>query len=75
MGGRTAFASGSTAPMTGDPRCGRRPARYRDDGSMPCHYLDLATGEWVAAIVDWAPEGEPIRTEAEVRSSRSSRCI
>jgi hypothetical protein len=23
----------------------------------------LATGEWVAAIVDWTPEGEMFRTE------------
>jgi hypothetical protein len=49
--------------MTGDPRRGRRPARYRDDGTLPCHYLDLATGEWIAAILDWTPEGEAFRTE------------
>jgi hypothetical protein len=49
--------------MTGDPRRGRRPARYRDDAPLPCHYLHLATGEWIAAIIDWTPEGEMIRTE------------
>jgi hypothetical protein len=54
--------SRTTTPMTGDPRRGRRPARYRDDGPLPCHCLDLATGEWIAAIIDWAPEGEMIRT-------------
>jgi hypothetical protein len=49
--------------MTEDPRRARRPARYREDAPLPQHYLDLATGEWVAAIVDWTPEGEMVRTE------------
>jgi hypothetical protein len=49
--------------MTDDPRRARRPARYREDAPLPQHFLDLATGEWVAAIVDWTPEGEMLRTE------------
>jgi hypothetical protein len=39
--------------MTDDPRRARRAAGYREDAPLPQHYLDLATGEWVAAIVDW----------------------
>ena len=49
--------------MSEDPRRAHRPARYRDDAPLPQHFLDLATGEWVAAIVDWTPEGEMFRTE------------
>jgi hypothetical protein len=49
--------------MSEDPRRARRPARYREDAPLPQHFLDLATGEWVAAILDWTPEGEMFRTE------------
>ena len=49
--------------MSEDPRRARRPARYRDDALLPQHFLDPATGEWVAAVVDWTPEGEMFRTE------------
>jgi hypothetical protein len=40
----------------------RRPARHRN-ALLSQHFPDLASGEWVAAILDWTPEGEPIRTE------------
>ena len=49
--------------MTDDPRPARRPARYRDDAPLPQHFLDLATGKWVAAIVEWTPEGEKLRID------------
>jgi hypothetical protein len=49
--------------MTEDSRGACPPARYRDDAPLPQQYFDLATGRVVAAILDWTPEGEPIRTE------------
>jgi hypothetical protein len=54
---------GPILAMTEDPRRARRPARYHDDAPLPQNFLDLATGEWVAAILNWTSEGRLIWTE------------
>lgn len=58
---------------TDDPAAPNTPRRFRDDGPLPHHYPDLATGEWIACIIEPPGGREPaMRYRAASATSQSS---